>query len=466
MDYKLNQIQVFYEIVMAIGRSLDLNTMLKEALSVILRKLNCSAGGVFYTSSSGHPGNKIHSMVLPKIFVGNPGFTAISDEIESEMNWESGSADQGRVYPRTLSEGNSYTLIMILPEIGFIFLRRTGVEFEENLIRSLEDPMSRLASACIACFQNDELIKSRFSLELRVSMRTNELEKRNEELNQAYSELKAAQKQLIQNEKLVSIGQLAAGVAHEINNPTGFITSNLQTMKEYLKSYHLFFDQQEKMIEDARLLEIPEILSLITRYETFKKEFDFPFLLDDGEELISESIDGAERIKEIVLGLRNFSRSDDSSFKLANVNLAIEDAIRLTWNELKYKCELKKNLNTVPPILCRLDQLTQVFVNIFVNAAQAIEGHGSILVESWYEDAMVIVKICDDGTGITEQNKEKLFDPFFTTKEVGAGTGLGLSISHGIVAKHKGTIQVESTLGQGACFRLIFPAGREFEIKD
>jgi len=309
----------------------------------------------------------------------------------------------------------------------------------------------------IACYQNEELIHTKENLELSVKKRTSQLEKRNIELNNAYSELKNAQKQLIHNEKMVSLGQLAAGVAHEINNPTGFITSNLHIMSEYLDVYKNLFDKMDKLIvllqRNNSGFEVPLIKEIIGIKETE----DFPFILEDAVKLVDESIDGARRIKEIVLGLRNFARPKSSEFKLSDINIAIEDAVRLTKNELKYKCELDKNLGDLPDIPCRLDQLTQVFVNLLVNASQAIKDHGSVKVKTEVIGDYVVISFSDDGSGISEENIDKLFDPFFSTKEVGKGTGLGLSISHGIIDKHGGIIEVSSIFGEGTCFTIRLP---------
>ena len=187
----------------------------------------------------------------------------------------------------------------------------------------------------------------------------------------------------------------------------------------------------------------------IQSLNSFIQKEDLSFIVKDGEELINESIDGAERIKEIVTGLRNFGRTDDSDFSAGNINDAIETALRLTRNIIKYKCEINKELNELPDIPCKLDQLTQVFVNILVNASQAIEAHGLIQIRSFLENNFITVIITDNGKGIPEDNLTKLFDPFFTTKEIGKGTGLGLSISHGIIEKHSGNISVESEVDVG-----------------
>ncbi|MBI9102645.1 MAG: hypothetical protein JEY99_09530 [Spirochaetales bacterium] len=456
MEDNFNQVQVFYEIVMAIGGEKDLAKMLHQALAVFLRKLDCSAGGVFLYSRNIYTEDSITTSVSPRTFLATPLYEEISGVIERRMKKKGEKTENSEFSMRFPSEGVD-TLIMDVPEVGFIFLNNNIDSFNDELVNALRDPVQKLSEAVIACYQNEDLIRAQFDLELRVARRTQELEARNNELKAAYSELKTAQRQLVHSEKMVSIGQLAAGVAHEVNNPTGFITSNLHTMTEYMavfKELRLLMDQ---LIDEVETASSEVCLSIIERIRAIEKQEDLDFILNDSDQLIAESIDGAVRIKEIVSGLRNFARTDDSEAVSADLNHSVEDALRLTWNELKYKCELKKNLGEFPEILCRQDQLTQVFVNILVNAGQAITSQGVITIDTYLENDFTVVRICDNGTGISNENLAKLFDPFFTTKGVGEGTGLGLSISHGIIEKHGGKIEVESIPGEGTCFFVKLP---------
>jgi len=299
------------------------------------------------------------------------------------------------------------------------------------------------------------------SMQESLREKTCELEDSNSKLKKTNTNLINTQKQLVHSEKMASIGQLAAGVAHEINNPTGFVSTNLQTMTEYLDVYKKLFHQMDEMISSINNEkaedEYSEILKTI---ELIKDEEDFPFILEDSFHLLEESLDGASRIKKIVQDLRNFARPESQDFRLADITVAIEDALRLTNNELKYKCEVVKELVELPKILCRIDQLTQVFVNLFVNAVQAIDDHGILTVKSDMDSEFIIVTVCDTGSGISKGDIPKLFDPFFTTKDVGKGTGLGLAISYGIIEKHSGTIEVSSTPGEGTCFLIKIPYNR------
>lgn len=293
--------------------------------------------------------------------------------------------------------------------------------------------------------------------------RTTELEKSNNDLQKSNISLMKAQKQLIHSEKMASIGQLAAGVAHEINNPTGYISTNLSTMSDYLNVYNRLLDYQEQLTHALTDSEDPGVLSLLEDIRSLKEKEDFPFLREDGLLLLRESSDGARRIKEIVQGLQNFARSGTSEMSPGNINQAIEDALKLTWNQIKYKCEVEKNLGKLPDIECRPDQLTQVFVNLLINAEHAISEKGVIRIETFTRGETVVARVCDTGKGIEEKHLDKLFDPFFTTKGIGKGTGLGLSISHGIINDHGGEIWAESDPGHGSCFTIEIPLVRVTE---
>lgn len=265
-----------------------------------------------------------------------------------------------------------------------------------------------------------------------------------DELANANQELKQKQVQLVQSEKMAGLGQMAAGVAHEINNPIGFISSNLGTMKDYLSNLLAFFDAYKAEAHKNEL-------------ENSFKENDLEFVLQDAQDLIDESLEGVERVQEIVLGLKNFARLDEAERKEADINEGIESTLKLVWNELKYRCTINKEFEKLPPILCYPGQLNQVFMNLLVNAAQAIQEQGEITIKTWSDENNINITISDTGTGIEPENLNKLFDPFFTTKSPGHGTGLGLSISHGIIKKHNGTIDVDSVLGKGTTFTICLP---------
>jgi two-component system NtrC family sensor kinase len=289
-----------------------------------------------------------------------------------------------------------------------------------------------------------------------LSKKNIEVERGREELQKAFEQLKDSQAQLLQQEKMASIGQLAAGIAHEINNPMGFIGSNLNTMGKYLTKFVEFLNGFEKELESMK-----EDTAL-ERLRNIRKKLKIDYILKDADDLINESIDGAKRVKDIVLNLKSFSRVDQAEHKLVNINECIDSTINIVWNELKYKATLTKDYGDLPLTKCYPQQLNQVFMNLLVNAAQAIAGQGAIAVRSWYEDGFVLISISDSGSGIPEENLQRIFEPFFTTKPVGKGTGLGLSIAYDIITKkHNGNLAARSELGKGTTFTVKIPVVEE-----
>ncbi len=278
------------------------------------------------------------------------------------------------------------------------------------------------------------------------------LEAKGRELQHAYDELKAGQQRILQQEKMASLGQLAAGVAHEINNPLGYISSNLGTLAKYLARLAEFVSFQKALIEQR----FGKVAELDEKHRTLKIDH----ILGDIPLLLSESLEGAGRVKKIVQDLKSFSRSDDEDPVLADLEQCLESTLSIVWNEIKYKAELVRDYEKLPRLLCHPLQLGQVFMNLLVNAAQAIDKHGIIKISTRHDGDRVSVAISDTGCGIAPEHLPKLFDPFFTTKEVGKGTGLGLSIAYEIVKKHGGEIQVESTPGIGSTFTLRLPLTR------
>ncbi len=267
----------------------------------------------------------------------------------------------------------------------------------------------------------------------------------------ANEELKETQAQMLQQEKMASIGQLAAGVAHEINNPTGFIMSNLGSLGKYT----------ERLI--ALIQELTEAIAAFCPAETQKKlaetrkRLKIDHILSDVPSLIAESIEGAERVKKIVQDLKCFSRVDDAQFKPTSLAECLDSTINIVWNELKYKASLAKDYGDLPLVGCYPQQLNQVFMNLLVNAAHAIEKEGEIGIRTWCDRDNAFVSISDTGCGIPEEIRPMIFDPFFTTKDVGTGTGLGLSISYDIVKRHGGDISVTSIVGSGTTFTIRLP---------
>ncbi len=283
------------------------------------------------------------------------------------------------------------------------------------------------------------------------------VQRRNAEIEKAHSALQEAQAQLVQSEKLASVGQLAAGVAHEINNPIGFITSNLGTLNTYAELMTRLISGYRRYANGlGEQAPQPELLQELKALE---EEEDIEFVLEDIEGLLSDSIAGARRVKDIVQGLKSFSRVDDAEVSEQDIHEGIESTLKVVANEIKYRCEVVKQFGDLPPVPCNLAQLNQVFMNLLINAAQAMESQGTITIITSVDGGNAVIEFRDTGSGIPADKLGSIFDPFFTTKPVGSGTGLGLSISYGIVQDHGGTIEVASEVGVGTTFSVRLPLG-------
>lgn len=275
------------------------------------------------------------------------------------------------------------------------------------------------------------------------------LRHRQEEQDALIRELKQAHDQLIQSEKMASIGQLAAGVAHEINNPIGYVRSNLSSLREYTNSLLTLNDAFAKALGDS--FHSPELQSLCQTH-------DLEFIREDLPSLLDESRDGIERVEKIIRSLRDFSRGDTDQMETLDVHQCLNKTLAVARNEIKYKATVETSFAELPMIKAVDSQLGQVFLNLLVNAAQAIEEQGLITITTMHFDPEHIeVRITDNGNGIEPENLGRLFEPFFTTKPVGKGTGLGLSLSYGIVQSHQGDLKVSSSPGEGTTFRVILP---------
>ena len=288
------------------------------------------------------------------------------------------------------------------------------------------------------------------------------LQKSHNNSEKILQELKATQRQMLQSEKMASIGKLAAGVAHEINNPTGFVSSNLHSLRGYHKDIRELIDQYRSLVSELKeTMGVGQdgacVSEKLDHIAALEKKVDIDFILDDTPNLLKESIEGTERITKIVIDLKNFAHPGEDKPKPADINQGLESTLNVVWNELKYKAKVIKEFGKVPQVKCYPQQLNQVFINLLVNAAQAIEKEGEIKVATRTMDGKVEIAISDTGTGIPEESLPKIFDPFFTTKEVGKGTGLGLNVAYNIIKKHKGTIDVKSQLGKGTTFIISIP---------
>jgi two-component system NtrC family sensor kinase len=299
----------------------------------------------------------------------------------------------------------------------------------------------------------DGVVHSLERNEMQASLRESNLVliREREEQRLLIAKLEAAQSQLLQSEKMASIGQLAAGVAHEINNPIGYVYSNLGSLDKYIQAILgvvAVYEQAESAIASGEAL---------SRVQAAKQGADLEFLREDIAALMKESREGITRVKKIVQDLKDFSHVDEAEWQWADIHQGLNSTLNIVWSEIKYKAEVVKEYGELPEVECLPSQLNQVFMNLLVNAAHAIEERGTITLRSGVKGEEVWVEIADTGKGIAPENLNRIFDPFFTTKPVGKGTGLGLSLSYSIMQKHHGRIEVASEVGVGTVFRVYLP---------
>ncbi|TWI70131.1 PAS domain S-box-containing protein [Pseudoduganella lurida] len=275
------------------------------------------------------------------------------------------------------------------------------------------------------------------------------LQARGAEQQRLIGKLRTAHEQLLQAEKMASIGQLAAGIAHEINNPIGFVNSNMGSLQAYVDTLLRVIDSYDGTIADHPALQ--------ARMTPVRAAADLEFVRGDVTALVRESIDGLRRVKEIVQSLKEFSHVGETEWQLADLHRGLDSTLNIVANELKYKVTVIKEYGHLPLVECRASQLNQVFMNLLINAGQAIAGRGTIRIRTGAQEGWVWVEIADNGAGIAPEHLTRIFEPFFTTKPVGSGTGLGLSLSYGIVHRHGGRIEVRSDPGRGTAFTVWLP---------
>ena len=304
---------------------------------------------------------------------------------------------------------------------------------------------------------DEALRESRDKLEERVAERTAALQMANAALetrkaqqDELIDKLEQAQSQLLQSEKMATIGQLAAGVAHEINNPVGFVSSNLNTLQRYT-------DDLLRLLAAYEASEAAPAGPAPLQLRQLKLDVDPAFLREDIGLLLAESLDGVRRVTNIVQDLKDFSHVDAAERLWADLEAGLDSTLRLVDNELKYKAEVVREYAGIPQVECLASQLNQVFMNLLVNAAHAIKERGRITIRTRRSGDTVHVEFEDNGAGIAPAHLDRIFEPFFTTKPVGQGTGLGLSLSYGIVQKHGGRIDVRSEVGKGTVFTVVLP---------
>ena len=471
IEERVKRLELFERVTRAISSTLELPRLLEkvmdiaksimeaEACSVLL--LDKATGELVFTVALGEKGEEVKEFRI-KAGQGIAGWVL---EHEEPLLVRDVRTD-GRFYKKVDDKTGFDTKTMIAVPlfvkdkiVGVIEVinKVDGTYFNDGDMETLITMAGQIAVAIDNAAMAEDLRKSNeqielysLNLEAMVLNRTSELEKANREL-------KAAQAQLLQTEKLSSLGQLAAGIAHEINNPIGFINSNIRTMGEYVEDLMRLIEKYEALDSAINKKEYGSLKPICSNIADIKKEMKFDFIKEDFSKLIQESKDGAYRVYKIVRDLRGFARADDAERQFVDIHRALDSTLNIVWNELKYKAEVIRDYGDMPEVECLPTQLNQVFMNILVNAGQAIKEKGKVTIKTYSEGEQVFVEISDTGAGIPEENLGKIFDPFFTTKEPGKGTGLGLSIAYNIIKKHNGEIKVKSVIGEGTTFIIELP---------
>ena len=289
-----------------------------------------------------------------------------------------------------------------------------------------------------------ELINSREQLKIQ-----------NKTLEEALTSLQRVQDQLIHSEKMASLGQLTAGIAHEINNPLAYVSSNINRFNEYFNEINSALDKWRLLGKSFLNNKVDE--NKFQEFAEMENQIDLDFIRKDFNDLMKYNMDGIERIKNIVQQLRSFSYSMVNDLSEEDVNNIIEETLTLVYSEVKYKADIIKNYGKLPLVECNFGELKQVFVNIFLNAVQAITENGQIIIDTFSLKDYIFIRIADNGCGISNENIKKIFDPFYTTKSIGNGTGLGLWICMSIIKKHEGLLNVTSEIGKGTMFEIKIP---------
>lgn len=353
-------------------------------------------------------------------------------------------------------------------------IRRRGVELKsDDELVALSSTFENLVVELGDAFETINNLKQ--DLEEKVEQRTRSLAKvnleladkqvnltrTNNQLSETLAELQETQMHMIQSEKMAAIGQLVAGVAHEINNTTNFVSGALPPLGRILNNINRLL-QRYRALDKMTAASSEEFKKAMASIRLFEKEINFNDMKADLETLLFNIKEGARRTTKIVVDLKNFSRPDKGNLELIDIHKHLDSTISLLHHELKQGIEVTRQYDpTLPRITCYSNQINQVFMNIMLNAIQAIKRKGSILVRTWSQDNNLHVLFRDDGGGIPEELLSRIFDPFFTLKEVGSGTGLGLSVSYSIIKKHHGEILVRSQKGKGSEFEIIIPVSQD-----
>jgi signal transduction histidine kinase len=337
------------------------------------------------------------------------------------------------------------------------------------LLVELDQPLSMAAQHVTANMQfplTEDFIVTRrgrylgvgFVMDLLKAMET-QMRANTAALEQANLQLKSSQTALVQSEKMASLGQMVAGIAHEINTPLGYVQNNVSMGQELFQQIRVMIAEYEALVDNLLDEQASEVLiaAQMQQIAGMRADVNAQEMLGEMHGLMDDSMYGISQISELVLNLKNFSRMDAAATEAVSLNDCIESALNIGRNILKHKVEVIKELGELPLITCAPSQFNQVFLNLFTNAAHAMQEQGTLHIESWFVDDAVHIRVADNGKGIPPENLGRIFDPFFTTKPVGEGTGLGLAITHQIIQKHGGEISVDSKVGEGTRFLITLP---------
>ncbi|MDD5389196.1 MAG: PAS domain S-box protein [Gallionellaceae bacterium] len=423
----------------------------------------CTISGYSLRELMGQNHRIVNSGLHPPEF-----FAAMWETITSGQVWH------GEIRNRRKDGGDYWVDSTIVPFLDMegnptqYIAIRTDISARKRMEESLQDLNVDLQRRVDE--RTEALSRAMQQLEGDIAERTRSqalLEQQYQQLASLHHKLQEAQTQLLQSEKLASIGQLAAGVAHEINNPIGYVHSNLGTLETYIRDLFNLIDGFE-----TAAVALPDDAPQRGELAQLKQKLDLPYLREDIPVLMNESKEGITRVRKIVQDLKDFSRLDSSpDWQYANLTQGLDSTLNIVHNEIKYRADVVKEYGDIPEVECLPSQLNQVFMNLMVNAAHAIEGpRGAITLRtglgSGADAGKVWVEVADTGKGIPDDIKSRIFDPFFTTKPVGKGTGLGLSLAYGIIQKHHGRIEVESEVGKGSTFRVTLPIEHVEEVGD
>lgn len=469
----IRRLELFERISLMIASTLDLNTLLEdvmkitksivgaEASSVLL--IDNDTGELFFTVALGSKSLEMKEVRIGKgkgiagWVIDNKEPLLLNDvqqdpRFSNSVDKKTGFRTKSMIAAPLVVRNKSLGVIEVINKLG-------GGDFEESDKSILITMAGQIAVAIDNAEMTEDLIKSRAQVEEYSKNLENMVRKRTEALELARKNLEEAQDHLIQSEKLSSLGQLSAGIAHEINNPVSFIKSNIFTMKDYLQDLFIMIDCYKAHFEainnKGRPSPVPR--DLTAEAENIRKKIDYEYIRDDIQKLLNETLDGIYRVTKIVSDLRNFSRMDQSLKVCTDIHNLIDSTLNIVWNEIKYKAEVKKLYGDLPALECYPTELNQVIMNLLVNASHAINDNGLISIKTYREKDNAFIEISDNGEGIKDEVLNKIFDPFFTTKEPGKGTGLGLSISYKIIEKHEGKITVTSEPGYGTTFKIELP---------